>query len=126
MLQISFVQVVQQDNAFSNSHSKCVADASAFAAFAKKVQDEAKVLGGDKQLQLAKAEIEETSCVCFKDHWFEEDSMLLDIESFGGKSDLITIRRGYTQGWWALALRRFGREFRECRSNKGFNARERV
>jgi hypothetical protein len=69
--------------------------------------------------KLAEAEIGDFSCICFKDHWFGEHSALLDINIFGGKLDLVNIRRGYTQGWWALALRRFGHAVREGKQAKG-------
>ncbi|KAF4625035.1 hypothetical protein G7Y89_g13134 [Cudoniella acicularis] len=47
----------------------------------------------------------EFSCVLFKDHWSGENSALLDTAIYGGALELINIKRGYTQGAWALALR---------------------
>jgi hypothetical protein len=86
-------------------------------AFAQIVRNEAKALGGGEQLQSTNREIDKSSCIWFKDHWFGEFSVLLDIGSFSGRLDLINIRRGYTQGWWALALRRFRRAVREAKEH---------
>lgn len=114
-LQISFVRVVTHNAVQSNSYWECARVVDNLIALIKRVKDEANALGGDEQHKLAETEIGGFSCVCFKDHWFGEDSVLLDINTFGGTLDLVNIRRGYTQGWWALALRRFGRAVREGR-----------
>jgi hypothetical protein len=58
----------------------------------------------------------EFSCVCFSDYWFDQDSVLLDTTYSNGDLDRINIRRGYTQGWWALALRQLGKFLRYIES----------
>ncbi len=67
----------------------------------------------DEQLNLFHEEVVEYSCACFNDYWVDRNSALLDTTFSSGKLELIIIRRGYTQGWWALALRELGRLLRE-------------
>lgn len=59
----------------------------------------------DEQLKLAEHEILDFSCACFRGYWVDQDPALLDTTFSDGKLELIIIRRGYMQGWWALALR---------------------
>lgn len=66
----------------------------------------------DKELKFAEEERIEFSCVCFIDYWVDQNSVLLDTTFSKGQRELIIIRRGYTQGWWALALRQLGQLLR--------------
>jgi len=66
-----------------------------------------------QQLKLTAEEIHDFSCACFRDYWVDEDSALLDTTFSNGKLEFIIIRRGYIQGWWALALRKLGQLLRD-------------
>jgi hypothetical protein len=70
----------------------------------------------DQQVKFAEEESMEFSCVCFRDYWVDQDSALLDTTFSHGQLELIIIRRGYTQGWWALALRQLGKFLRYIES----------
>jgi hypothetical protein len=117
----SFVQIIRHQPGsqgpfiFSASWQTCIQTCYRSAGFAQIVRDEVKGLEGcnlETELRMADGEIDEFSCVLFKDHWSGENSALLDTATFGGRLDLINIRRGYTQGAWALALRRLGAQAR--------------
>jgi hypothetical protein len=76
-----------------------------------------------EELKCAQEESVDFSCVCFKDYWFDQDSALPDTTFSDGKDELIIIRRGYNQGWSALALRQFGQLVRyKTQSNTRFGA----
>jgi hypothetical protein len=62
----------------------------------------------NEQLQFAKEESLEFGCICFRDCWVDQNSAPLDTMYSNGELDLVIIRRCYTQGWWALALRQLG------------------
>jgi hypothetical protein len=78
----------------------------------------------DEQLKFAYKEALEYSCACFKDYWVDQDSGLLDTAFSSGKLELIIIRRGYTQGWWALALRELGKLLRAKDVGRTFGGSE--
>ena len=73
-----------------------------------------------EQLEFAKEELFEYSCVYFRDYWVDEDSALLDTTFSNGEFERILIRRGYIQGWWALALRQLGALLRFSIENRVF------
>jgi hypothetical protein len=58
----------------------------------------------------------EFSCVCFSDYWFDQNSVLPDTTYSNGDLNHIIMRRGYNQGWWALALRKLGKFLRSIES----------
>ena len=75
---------------------------------ANEVMDLAECPDLGKELKFAEEETVEFSCACFRDYWVDQDSALLDTTFSDGNLELIIIRRGYIQGWWALALRQLG------------------
>jgi hypothetical protein len=64
--------------------------------FAQLVRDEVKGCNPETELLIADGEIDEFSCVLFKDYWSRENSALLDTMIFGSQLDLIYIRKVYT------------------------------
>jgi hypothetical protein len=79
--------------------------------FAQGVKEEVKSLGGcdvDAENQIAEGEISEFNYILFKDYWSRVGSALLDTAIYSGNLRYINIRRAYTQGAWALALRWLG------------------
>ena len=109
-VQIFPIQPYKKGPITSNPRQKCAAAYLGLQASIQSARIETNCLEGDRetQLQMADGEKEELSCVVFKDLWSGESSALLDTAQYCGKLELIDIRRGYTQGAWALALRWLG------------------
>lgn len=74
----------------------------------------------DEQLKLAEQEVLDFSSPVSEIYWVDQDSALLDTTFSDGKLELIIIKRGYMQSWWALALRQLGQLLRHKMQNKLF------